>query len=101
MDSNLNQEPMMKTLPGHVAHYKSTPVFTEHTVPGALQRNHNTAAGVWGRITILEGELLYHISEPERETIRLTPQQPGIVEPRIQHEVEVIGPVRFQVDFHR
>jgi len=91
----------MKTLPDHVSHYKSTAVFTEHTVPGALQRNHNTAAGVWGRITILEGELLYHISEPERVTIRLTPQQPGIVEPRILHEVEVIGPVRFQVDFHR
>ena len=91
----------MKTLPDTVAFYKSTAEFTEHTVPAALQRNHSTAAGVWGRITVLEGAMLYHISEPEKETIRLTPGQPGIVEPRVLHEVEIIGPVRFRVDFHR
>jgi tellurite resistance-related uncharacterized protein len=56
---------------------------------------------VWGRITILEGTLMYHIAEPEKESILLTPEQPGIVEPRMLHEVEVVGPVRFRVDFHR
>ncbi|KQV80608.1 tellurite resistance protein [Massilia sp. Root351] len=91
----------MKTLPDNVAFYKSSADFTEHTVPAALQRNHSTAAGVWGRIAVLEGALLYHISGPEKETVRLTPEQPGVVEPRILHEVEIIGPVRFRVDFHR
>lgn len=91
----------MKALPATVAHYKSTPEFTEHTVPAGLQRHHSTAAGVWGRITILEGTLLYRIAEPEPETVVLTPQLPGVVEPRMLHEVEVIGPVRFRVDFHR
>lgn len=91
----------MKTLPATVAHYKSTPEFNEHTVPAGLQRHHSTAAGVWGRITILEGTLLYRITEPEPETILLTPDLPGVVEPRMLHEVEVVGPVRFRVDFHR
>jgi tellurite resistance-related uncharacterized protein len=93
----------MKTIPDTVMHYKSTAVFTEATVPAALQRSHTTAVGVWGRITIIEGSLLYRITDPsaEPEEILLTPAQPGVVEPQIEHEVQVVGPVRFQVDFHR
>lgn len=93
----------MKTMPDNVAHYKSSPVFTQDSVPAALQRRHTTAAGVWGRITILDGSLLYRITDPSQpaEETLLTPERPGVVEPRIEHEVEVVGPVRFQVDFHR
>jgi tellurite resistance-related uncharacterized protein len=93
----------MKTIPGTAKYYKSSAVFTEATVPAALQRSHTTAAGVWGRIVIIEGSLLYRITDPsaEPEEILLTPELPGVVEPRIEHEVQVVGPVRFQVDFHR
>jgi tellurite resistance-related uncharacterized protein len=78
-------------------------VFTHDTVPAALQRSHTTAAGVWGRITILEGTLLYRITDPsaQPEEVLLTPQRFGVVEPQVEHEVNVVGPVRFQVDFHR
>jgi len=93
----------MKSIPDTVAHYKSTPVFTEGTVPAALQRSHTTAAGVWGRITILEGTLLYRITDAsaQPEEVLLSPERFGVVEPQIEHEVQVVGPVRFQVDFHR
>lgn len=93
----------MKTIPDTAQHYKSSPVFTQDSVPAALQRSHTTAAGVWGRITILEGSLLYRITDPSQpaEEVLLTPERPGVVEPRIEHEVNVVGPVRFQVDFHR
>jgi len=93
----------MKAIPETVLHYKSTAVFTEATLPAALQRAHTTAAGVWGRIQILEGTLLYRITDPrvEAEDIILSPQRHGVVEPQVEHEVKVIGPVRFQVDFHR
>lgn len=93
----------MKTIPDSVTHYKSSAVFTQDTVPAALQRGHTTAAGVWGRITILEGSLLYRITDPSvpAEEALLTPERHGVVEPRIEHEVHVVGPVRFQVDFHR
>lgn len=93
----------MKTIPAGVTHYKSTPVFTEATVPAGLQRSHTTAEGVWGRITIVEGSLLYRITDERHayEEVLLTPAQSGVVEPQVQHEVAVIGPVRFQVDFHR
>lgn len=91
----------MKTLPAHVTHYKSSPEFTETSTPAALQKGHTTAAGVWGRITILEGSLRYHISEPEQEELLLTPDLFGVVEPQMRHEVELVGPVRFRVDFHK
>lgn len=93
----------MKTIPDHVVHYKSSPVFTDSTVPQALQQGHTTAAGVWGRITVLEGSLRYRITDPsaQAEEHILTPERHGVVEPQIEHEVEVIGPVKFQVDFHR
>lgn len=93
----------MNTIPSSAAHYRSTPVFTQDTVPAALQRAHTTAADVWGRITILEGSLLYRITDARREPeeILLTPDQPGIVEPAIRHEVALVGPVTFQIDFHR
>lgn len=93
----------MKTIPSNVTHYRSSPVFTQDTVPAALQRAHTTADDVWGRITVLEGSLLYRITDPSQpaEEVLLTPERHGVVEPRIEHEVQVVGPVRFQVDFHR
>lgn len=91
----------MKPLPPEVRHYKTTPEFTQDSVPAALRRNHTTAAGVWGRIVVLEGSLRYTIVEPAPEQLLLTPGQPGIVEPQMAHHVEIVGPVRFCVEFHR
>lgn len=91
----------MKTLPANLAHYKTTPEFSQDTVPKGLQRNHTTAAGVWGRIVVLEGSLRYVIEEPEPESHLLVPGTPGIVEPQMAHHVVIDGPVRFCVEFHR
>lgn len=91
-------------LPPDVRPYKRTPDFTEATVPAGLLRAHDTKAGVWGLIHVLEGRLAYRVIDPRRpasETI-LTPESaPGVVEPTIRHEVEPQGPVRFYVEFHR
>lgn len=91
----------MKSLPDHVKHYKSTPEFTGDSVPQALQRDHSTAEGVWGRIVVSEGSLRYCIEEPEAEQHVLGPAAPGVVEPQMKHHVEVTGPVRFHVEFYR
>jgi tellurite resistance-related uncharacterized protein len=91
----------MKSLPDSLTHYKSTPEFNADSVPAGLLKSHRTAENVWGRIRIIEGSLRYHILEPEPETLLLTPDRHGVVEPGIQHQVEPIGPVRFCVDFLR
>ena len=91
----------MKTLPADLAHYKTTPEFTRESVPMGLQRNHTTAAGVWGRIVVREGSLRYVIEEPDMEEHLLGPGMPGIVEPQIAHHVVIDGPVLFCVEFYR
>lgn len=91
----------MKSLPNDVRSYKRTPEFTEATVPVGLVRRHDTKAGVWARIRVLEGRLTYRILEPEIEEHVLEPGRDGIVEPGIHHQVETTGPVRFFVEFLR
>ena len=91
----------MKALPLGLSHYKSTPDFTELTVPKGLLSQHRTKPDCWGKIVILEGLLLYRILEAQNEEIILTPLENGIVEPEVFHEVEVIGSVRFRVEFYK
>ncbi len=57
----------MKTLPETISAYKKTPVFTAETVPKGLLADHQTKAGTWGLITVLEGELDYTITDASRE----------------------------------
>jgi tellurite resistance-related uncharacterized protein len=91
----------MKSLPPNVFPYKRTPDFTESTVPAGLLRSHDTKDGVWGKIVVLEGTLLYLILEPQVEEILLTANRFGVVEPTVKHEVVPSPGVRFYVEFHR
>jgi len=88
-------------LPPGCEAYRSTPVFTEATVPPGLLRSHRTAPGTWALIRVLEGRLLYRVLDPPSERILDPIGAPGLVEPGVPHEVAPLGPVRFQVEFHR
>ena len=91
----------MKALPTDVFPYKRTPDFMESTVPAGLLRSHDTEDGVWGKIVVLEGTVLYRILEPEIEEILLSPGRFGVVEPTVRHEVVPFPGVRFYVEFYR
>lgn len=94
----------MRTLPDDVHLYKTTSVFTEHTLPDALRRAHTTAPDVWGRLVVEAGSLRYRITPREgpAEEHLLGPGSPGIIEPTVPHAVEpVSGPLRFRVEFLR
>jgi tellurite resistance-related uncharacterized protein len=90
----------MSEIPPDAHVYHRTPEFTEATVPHGLQHQHSTKAGVWGRIVVVDGSLIYRIL-PTNTTTTLDPANPGVVEPEVLHEVEVQGPVRFYVEFLR
>ena len=91
----------MKTLPAYLRFQRTTPVFTEETVPSGLRTAHRTKAGTWGRIIVLEGRLLYRIHASPAEKHILDPDNPGIVEPEVDHEVAPLGRSRFRVEFFR
>jgi tellurite resistance-related uncharacterized protein len=81
------------------APYRSTPVFDQDTLPAALRARHNTKAGVWGVIRVLEGELRLTYLEPE-SSVLLSPGTPGFVLPEQPHFVTPQGPMQMQVDFY-
>lgn len=80
--------------------YKITPVFDEATLPEAIRNAHNTKAGVWGLLRVLEGEVRLVFHDPARE-VRVTPDAPAPIPPEAVHHVEVDGPMRMQVEFYR
>jgi len=89
----------MKQLPAAVRVYKKTPTFDKTSVPGGLLREHRTKPGVWGRIRLQQGQLVYRILEPELEELTLTPDVSGIIEPEVAHELVIDGAVEFHVEF--
>jgi tellurite resistance-related uncharacterized protein len=91
----------LKQLPATVSPYNTTPTFTEDSIPSALLQSHTTKAGTWGKIVVLDGELIYRILEPSMEVIHLSSGKFGVVEPGIAHEVQPVGTVSFYVEFHR
>ena len=86
-------------LPGHFVAYKRTPEFDGQSVPKGLLRAHSTKRGVWGRLTVSQGQLLYRSHAPlENQRIVAAPAQ-AIIVPELEHHLEIVGPVRFQVEF--
>jgi len=79
--------------------YRSTPVFDEDTLPKALRARHQTKAGVWGVIRVIEGRLKLTCLDPASETT-LVPGTPGMVLPEQPHFVTPLGPMMMQVDFY-
>ncbi len=90
----------MKSMPDNVTAYGRTPEYDEDSVPDMWLGSHTTKQGVWVKIIVLEGRLLYVIREP-REEILLEPDRIGVVEPRVSHLVKPIGKVRFYLEFYR
>jgi tellurite resistance-related uncharacterized protein len=90
---------MNRPLPPGVTAYRRTPIFTEVTLPTGLRHRHQTKAGVWAVITVLEGRLRFRRLDPLAETT-LDATSEGIVAPQEPHEVEPLGPVRFFVEFY-
>lgn len=92
----------MKTIPETVTHYKSTPIFTETTVPAALLAEHNTKQGIWGLLNVETGRLKYVITEVGNESeYFLSAGDKAVIAPTQKHYVKPLGNVSFYVAFHK
>jgi tellurite methyltransferase len=85
-------------LPDGLTLARTTPEFTETTVPPALRHAHRVAEGVWGNVHVLEGLLHFRCGDYERV---LSAGDSQAIPPSLDHEVEPIGSVRFVVEFWR
>lgn len=94
---------MYRSLPLDVRPYKQTRVFTQDDMPQGLRKNHVTKPGVWALIHVIEGRLLYHVTDPSVPPMEFdltSDTLPGLILPDELHHVEPIGAVRFYVEFH-
>ncbi|MEM7540049.1 MAG: DUF1971 domain-containing protein [Pseudomonadota bacterium] len=93
---------MIEQLPDGLTRYKTTPAFTEETVPKGLLKDHQTAAGVWGKLVVSHGEIEFVVTEAGQErTLVASPQRSIHILPAAKHHVRVTGPVTFAVEFFR
>lgn len=88
-------------IPQHYEAYRRTPDFDASSVPEALLGRHRTQRGIWGRIHVTRGAVRYHLHEPYDRSELLTPEQPGIVLPEVEHHLSLSGPVSFYVELWR
>ncbi len=80
------------------APYRSTPVFTNDTLPAALRRAHCTKAGVWGQLHVLAGTVTYVIEATlHRRELRVG--DCVVIEPRQMHYVEPSPDIQMRIDF--
>lgn len=87
-------------LPDHFIPYKRTTEFNEESVPAALRKDHSTKTGVWAKITVTRGKLLYRVPALGKET-ELSVDRLGIVLPEVLHNVEPLGSASFFVEFYK
>lgn len=80
--------------------YKVTAEWDEVTLPAAIRGRHNTKAGVWGLLRVLEGRVALVFEDPAR-MVEVTPDHPAEIPPELWHHVELDGPARMRVEFYR
>lgn len=89
------------SLPSNARVYKTTPRFTQDTVPAGLLKAHSTRAGVWGRVVVSEGRLRFRRLQGAAQEQLLTAGQHVVVQPQELHEVQPDPTVVFHVEFLR
>jgi tellurite resistance-related uncharacterized protein len=78
---------------------RSSPEWTELTMPQGLLRAHRLGGGTWGRIAVRSGELRFIMSTEPPVEVALGPGSSQAVPPEVDHEVRPLGAVRFTIDF--
>lgn len=87
-------------MPGGLTHVRTTSEFTEVTVPAGLFAAHRVAAGVWGRLRVLEGSVCFVFEDPPASSFDVTAGDTLDIPPAVAHRVAPAPGARFVVEFH-
>ena len=81
-------------MPEKLIAYKRMPLWTKDTMPGAVQRKHNTKVGTWGKITVLKGKLKFVELTEDGEEVASHVFEAGadnpMAQPQAWHRVEAL-----------
>ncbi|WP_230656306.1 DUF1971 domain-containing protein [Psychrobacter sp. I-STPA10] len=91
-------------IPSHWRVKRSTPFFTKDNIPEALLTHHNTAAGIFGQICVMQGVVTFYgfaseeATEPEK-TIIIKAGEFATTPPQYWHRVELSDDAQFNINF--
>ncbi len=88
-------------LPTGLELVRTTDVFDNDTVPKGLLRAHQVAEGVWGRLVVHSGKIVFVFEDQSDQPIVVAAEESVVIPPRRLHHVEMDGPASFAVEFHR
>jgi tellurite resistance-related uncharacterized protein len=94
-----------RELPDDLVLVRTTPEFTDRSVPAGLLRAHRVADGTWGRILVRKGSVRFVFEEPPTEGEPCTSHDLSagdslVIPPRTAHRVEPAEGSQFVVEFH-
>lgn len=70
-------------------------------MPAGLRAAHRVAAGTWGRLRVQQGRLRLRLQTDPPLALVVGPDHLQPIPPEVEHEVELLGEVRFSVEFLR
>jgi tellurite resistance-related uncharacterized protein len=88
-------------LPDGLRVVRTTDVWDEGTAPAGLRRAHHVAPGTWGLLHVEEGRLRFLAETDPPFDVLVGPDTPQPIPPDVEHHVELVGEVRFCVEFLR
>lgn len=87
-----------QSLPDGVVCTRTTAAFTEATLPAGLKKVHNTKAGVWAVVSLLEGTASFRFL-PEDEVRALAAGDDVVVDPQHDHVLTPGPGMKVQIAF--
>ena len=88
------------SLPAEVAFVRRTDLFDAASVPPGLLRAHRVAEGVWGRLVVEAGTVVF-VAEVTGDRRSLPAGASIVIPPAVPHHVEPDAEARFAVEFYR
>ncbi len=88
-------------LPTGLKPIRTTDTFDNDTVPAGLLRAHRVADGVWGRLVVHTGTVIFIFDDEPEHPIAVSAGGSVAIPPARQHHLELHEPASFAVEFHR
>lgn len=88
----------VRQIPVGFARTGASPRFDRGNLPDALQRDHRTAAGVYGRLVMFAGSLDFVTATG---SVRLRAGDVHVIQPEQPHHVVPGEDMEFQIEFFR
>lgn len=91
----------MTASPTKLQKYSESPTFDQSSVPRKLTMSHKIKEGVWGKVVVHDGALHYVVAHAPTSPIRVEAGGYAVIEPNVEHWVNIIGSVSFVIEFYR